>query len=224
MQKSVSHITLHPAGADGKAEGPGAGGSPTISYLLNGNCYLNITSRCTLRCAFCPKFNGSWEIRSYGLRLRGEPGVEEILAAAGDPAEYAELVFCGLGEPTLRLDVMLQVARRMKERGARVRVNTDGLANLVHGRDVTPEFAGVVDALSISVNAQDEATYERHCRPRHAGSFAAVLEFARRVRRHVPEVTMTAIDGLEGVDIAACRELARRLGVGFRRRVLDVVG
>ena len=199
-------------------------GSPTISYLLNGNCYLNITSRCTLRCAFCPKFNGSWEVRKYELRLRGGPSVEEIVAAAGDPADYAELVFCGLGEPTLRLEVMLEVARRMKARGAHIRVNSDGLANLVHGRDVTPEFAGVVDALSISMNAHDEATYERHCRPRHADSFTAMLEFARLARRHVPEVTMTAIDGLEGVDIIACRHIAQRLGVGFRRRVLDVVG
>ncbi len=224
MQKSGRDLTWHPAAKEAAGGAGRDDPAATIAYLLNGNCYLNITSSCTLRCAFCPKFNGSWEVREYELRLRRKPSVEEIVAAAGDPAGYAELVFCGLGEPTLRLQVMLEVARRMKRRGARIRVNTDGLANLVHGRDVTGEFAGVVDALSISMNAHDEATYERHCRPQRPGSFEAMLEFARRAREHVPEVTLTAIDGLEGVDIPACRDLAGRLGVGFRRRVLDVVG
>ncbi len=196
----------------------------TIAYTLRGNRYLNITSRCTLRCAFCPKFNGSWEVRQYELRLREEPSVEEIIAAAGDPSQYREVVFCGLGEPTRRLEVMLEIAERLRGAGARIRVNTDGLASLVHGRDVTPEFAGRVDAVSISMNAQDEPTYDRHCRPRHPDSFSAMLEFSERIQRCVPEVVMTAIDGLPGVDIAACRRLAEGIGATFRRRVLDVVG
>ncbi len=196
----------------------------TIAYELHGNCYLNITSRCTLRCAFCPKFNGSWEVRQYELRLRREPPVDEIIAAIGDPARYREVVFCGLGEPTRRLEVLFEVAEQLHGAGTRIRVNTDGLANLVHGRDVTPEFAGRVDAVSISMNAQDESTYNRHCRPRHREAFFAMLEFSRRIQEHVPEVVMTAIDGLPGVDIAACRRLAQGMGVSFRRRVLDVVG
>ncbi len=196
----------------------------TIAYTLHGNRYLNITSRCTLRCAFCPKFNGSWEVRQYELRLREEPSVDEIVAAAGDPSRYREVVFCGLGEPTRRLEVMLDVAERLGGAGARIRVNTDGLANLIHGRDVTAEFAGRVDAVSISMNAHDQATYDRHCRPRHPESFSAMLEFSRRIQRYVPEVVMTAIDGLPGVDITACRRLAEEAGALFRRRVLDVVG
>lgn len=196
----------------------------TIGYTLHGNRYLNITYHCTLRCAFCPKFNGTWVVQDYDLRLYQEPTVDEIMAAAGDPADYHEYVFCGLGEPTLRLDVLLEVARRLKARGGHIRVNTDGLANLVNGRDVTPEMAGVIDSLSVSLNAQDEFTYNRHCRPKQGGAFEAVLDFLRRAREHVPEVTVTAIDGLDGVDIEACERIAREIGVGFRRRVLDVVG
>lgn len=195
-----------------------------ISYLANGNLYLNITSRCTLRCAFCPKFNQQWVVDGAQLRLRREPTVDEILASVGDVSAYKEIVFCGLGEPTLRLPVLLEVAERLRKRGARIRLNTDGLANLVYQRDVTPEFAGRIDALSISLNAQDEETYQRHCRSRLPGSHAAVLEFARRARDFVPEVTLTAIDGLPGVDIAACEAIAGRLGVRFRRRFLDQVG
>jgi TatD DNase family protein len=197
---------------------------PTLSYELHGNLYLNVTWHCTLRCAFCPKFNGEWEVQGYDLRLRREPSVADLMAAIGDPTPYKEIVFCGLGEPTLRLDVLLEVAAAMKRAGKRVRVNTDGLANLVHGRDVTLEMAKVVDAVSISLNAQDEATYVRHTRPKRDGAFAAVLDFTACARDAGMDVTLTAIDGLEGVDIPACERIARDLGVKFRRRVLDAVG
>jgi len=195
-----------------------------IAYPLHGNCYLNITYHCTLRCAFCPKFSGTWEVQGYDLRMRREPDASEVLAAIGDPTRYKEIVFCGLGEPTKRLDTLLEVARRLKARGCRIRVNTDGLANLVHGRDVTPELAEVVDTLSISMNAQDAFTYNRHCRPGRSGAFEAMLEFARLARERGMEVVMTAIDGLPGVDIEACERIAHELGADFRRRVLDEVG
>lgn len=197
-----------------------------IAYELHGNCYLNITDHCTLRCAFCPKFNKSWEVQGYDLHLKFEPTIEQILDAVGDPGRYQQIVFCGLGEPTLRLDVLLQVAGQLKRQGAKIRVNSDGLASLVHGRDVTPELADKVDALSISMNAQNEATYNRHCRPKkeYPGAYQAMLDFARRAKEFVPSVTLTAIDGLEGVDIEVCRKIADELGVEFRRRELDVVG
>ncbi|MGM0594179.1 MAG: TatD family nuclease-associated radical SAM protein [Pseudomonadota bacterium] len=195
-----------------------------IAYPLHGNCYLNITSQCTLRCAFCPKYNRSWEVQSYDLRLHREPTAEEVLEAVGDPAQYKEIVFCGLGEPTVRLDALLAIARELKKQGARIRVNTDGLANLRQGRDVTPEMAEVVDTLSISMNAQDEETYIRHTRPKEEGAFAAMLDFARLAHEQGMAVSLTAIDGLEGVDIDACEKIAQSIGVGFRRRVLDIVG
>ena len=144
----------------------------------------------------------------------------------GGPIRYKEIVFCGLGEPTLRLDVLLQVARQLKQQGAKIRLNSDGLASLVHGRDVAPELAGLVDALSISMNAQNEAVYNRHCRPKkeYLGAYQAMLEFAGKANAFVPSVTLTAIDGLEGVDVEACGKIASELGVQFRGRELDVVG
>jgi len=195
-----------------------------IGYTLRNSRYLNVTARCTLRCSFCPKFNGSLAVGEYDLKLHHEPSADELVAAAEIPSKFDEVVFCGFGEPTLRLDVVLETAARLKAGGARVRVNTDGLANLVHGRDVTPELAGRVDALSISLNAQDEATYVRLCRPTLPGSYAAMQEFARLAKGFVPEVTLTAIDGLDRVDIAACERIARQLGVAFRRRFIDRVG
>lgn len=196
----------------------------TIAYTIGDNLYLNVTDRCTLECAFCPKHNGSRHVHEYDLTLEHRPAVEEIIAAIGDPAAYREVVFCGYGEPTLRLKLVLEVAEYIKSRGGRVRINTDGLANLVHKRNVLPEMAERVDALSVSMNAQNAEVYNRHCHPALKGSYEAMLEFLKEAPRYVPEVTATAIDGLEGVDIAACRTLAEKLGVRFRRRVLDVVG
>jgi len=196
----------------------------TLAYELHGNLYLNITYHCTLRCAFCPKFQGSWEVQNYDLLLTREPTAAEVLAAVGDPAPYKEIVFCGLGEPTRRLDTLLEVARTLKAQGKVIRLNTDGLANLVYGRDVTPELAAVVDRVSISMNAHNEEVYNRHCRPKQAGAFQAMLEFARLCRERGIDTTITAINGLEGVDIAACEQIARELGVKFRQRELDVVG
>jgi TatD DNase family protein len=198
--------------------------SPTIGYTLRGGRYLNVTNRCTLRCRFCPKFSDDWTVGDYDLRLRAEPDCAALVVAAGEAPACEEVVFCGFGEPTLRLYTVLEAGAELRRRGARVRLNTDGLANLVHGRDITPDLEGSVDALSISLNAQDAETYDYHCRPPLPGAHAALLEFAARARVFVPDVTLTAIDGLPGVDIDECRAIAGRLGVGFRRRELGKVG
>lgn len=201
-----------------------SGPEQSVGYTLHGNRYLNVTNRCSLRCEFCPKFNDEWTVQHYPLRLNHEPGTEEIIAAVGNPEDYREIVFCGLGEPTLRLYTLLDVATRLRLRARRIRINTDGLANLVYGRDVTPDMDGLIDALSISLNAQNADVYNRHCRPKLPGSYEAMLDFVKRAREFIPDITLTAIDGLSGVDIAACDRIARDLGVNFRRRVLDVVG
>lgn len=195
-----------------------------IGYALGDNRYLNVTNRCNLRCAFCPKFNGCWTVRDYELRLSREPTIEEIVEAAGDVEQYREIVFCGLGEPTLRLYDVLEAGARLRAEGGYIRVNTDGLANLVHGRDVTPDLEGIVDALSVSLNAHNTEVYERHCRPPTSYSYDAMLDFVDRAREFVPDITLTAIEGLSGVDLDACERAARQLGVEFRLRVLNVVG
>jgi len=195
-----------------------------ISYVIGDRLYLNITDRCTLACTFCPKTQGVKKVHDYDLTLDHRPEVDEILDAIDDPACYEQVVFCGFGEPTLRLKVLLEVAREIKARGGRVRVNTDGLANLVHKRNVLPEMAECVDALSVSMNAQNSATYDRHCAPALKGSFQAMLDFLKLAPDHIPDTTATAIDGLEGVDISACERLAQEMGIQFRRRFLDKVG
>ena len=195
-----------------------------LSYKIDNRLYLSITDRCTLGCTFCPKTNGILQIKGYDLTMDHRPEPEEIIRAIDDPGAYDEVVFCGYGEPTLRLKVLLKVARHIKAEGGRVRVNTDGLANLVHKDNVLPEMGTCVDALSVSMNAQDAETYERHCQPGLPGSYESMLRFLKDAPRYIPSVTATAIEGLEGVDIDACRKLARALGVKFRKRTLGKVG
>lgn len=196
----------------------------TISYVIGNKLYLNITDRCTLVCGFCPKTQGLHQVHEYDLTLAKRPAVEDIIAAIGDPQDYAEIVFCGFGEPTLRFKVLLQVARYIKGQGGRVRVNTDGLANLVNKRNVLPEMQGLIDAVSVSMNVQNETLYQQHCAPQLKGAWQAMLDFLALAPGYIPDVTATAIDGLAGVDIAACEKVAADLGVEFRARRLDVVG
>lgn len=195
-----------------------------ISYQIGKNLYLSITDRCTLACAFCPKTQGSMLVKGYDLSFDHRPEVAEIIISIGHVDAYDEIVFCGYGEPTLRLKVLLEVAQYVKQQGGRVRVNTDGLANKVHKRNVLPEMASCVDSLSISMNAQNAEIYNRHCVPSLEGSYDAVIDFIRLAKEYIPQVTATAIDGLEGVDITACEAIANKLGVPFRRRVLNEVG
>ncbi len=198
--------------------------SPVVlAYRLRDGVYLNLTNRCTLRCHFCPKFHGLWTVADARLRLRvrDEPSSAALVQAALEAGPCAEYVFCGLGEPTTRWPELLAVATALRATATPIRLNTDGLANLVHGRDVVPELEGLVDHVSISLNAADEATYEHLCRPGRPGSYAALLDFAARCRIYVPQVTLTAIAGLPGVDIDACARIARHLRVGFRARPLE---
>jgi len=219
----VERITTHAARALFRI---GESDPTRIAYAIRDSLYLNITNRCTLSCTFCPKSYGEFTVKGHSLALEREPTVEEIMAAVGDVSRWREIVFCGFGETTLRFETMKEVARRLRALGVtRIRLDTDGLANFVHERDVTPELAGLVDAVSVSLNAPDPATYVKLVRPGKPGdAFGGVQDFIRRVKRYVPDVTATVV-GLPNLDVEACRRIAEdELGVKFRVREYDVVG
>ncbi|WP_223668821.1 TatD family nuclease-associated radical SAM protein [Kangiella shandongensis] len=193
-------------------------------YEIRGSLYLNICDRCTLRCQFCPKTQGINQVHHYDLSLARQPEAEQVIATLPDLMNYKEVVFCGYGEPTLRLKQLLAIARYCKKYGIRTRLNTDGLGNVVHKRDIIPELAEVVDSVSISLNAQDTETYTNHCQPQLKSAYLAVHQFIRRAVDFFAEVRVTAIEGLEGVDIEQCRTIAERYGATFVPRYLDKVG
>jgi TatD DNase family protein len=203
----------------------GIGGMPEegeIAYRIRESLYLNVTNRCTNRCTFCIKFQSDF-VKGYNLKLSHEPSEEELKRAIGDPSHYKEIVFCGYGEPTLRLDLIKNLAAWIKEKGGKVRVNTNGQGNLIHRRNILPELSGIVDNMSISLDAQDEETYNRICKPAQGNAFPGILDFIKEAKKYIPEVNVTVVTA-EGVDIEKCGKIAADLGVGFRIRKLDVVG
>ena len=197
--------------------------STKIAYRIRNSLYLNITNQCSNRCSFCAKFD-DFTVKGHNLLLDEEPALEEILLAVGQPEGIDEIVFCGYGEPLIRLDIVRQVARELKGRGYRIRINTDGQANLVHGRDILPELDGLVDSISVSLNAPDADTYGQICNtPYGREGFAAVCDFIRLAQLHIPQVVASAVT-VPGIDIDACRRLAESLGAEFRVREYAEVG
>ncbi len=193
-----------------------------IAYKIRDSLYLNITNRCTSKCVFCVRFTTDF-VKGHNLRLAHEPSVEELMDAIGDPLRYKEIVFCGYGEPLLRLDVVKSVAAWVKQQGGRVRINTNGHGNLIHKRNILPELQGLVDAVSVSLDAQDEKTYRQLCKPTFDNAFQEVINFIREAKLCIPEVQATVVTA-EGVDIDKCSVLADELGVKLRVRELDSVG
>ncbi len=198
----------------------------TILYPLYGNLYVNMTNRCPCACTFCLRQNGEELNGSGSLWLKREPTVEEVKAEFDKfpPDTYQDLVFCGYGEPTERLEDLLEVAAFAKEKfGKKIRVNTNGLANLMYGKDVTPMFEGKVDAISISLNTPDPEQYLELTRNKFGiGSFDAILKFAGDVKRYVPSVTMTTVaTTITEEEEDRCRKICEDLGVSYRIRSFE---
>ena len=195
-----------------------------IVYPIRNSLYLNLTNRCSNLCTFCAK-KASYVVKGHDLELSREPSAEELVQAVGDPQRYQEIVFCGFGEPLLRLETVKTVAAELKKKGARVRIDTDGQANLIYGRNILPELKGLVDAVSVSLNAESPEKYQRLCRsPFGEESFHGILDFIREAKKVIPEVVATIVE-MPGVDVEACRRLAEEeLGVKFKRRAYDEVG
>jgi TatD DNase family protein len=197
--------------------------SSRIAYRIRNSLYLNITNRCSNRCSFCAKFD-DFTVKGHFLQLNHEPDAAEVLAAVGDQSGYDEVVFCGYGEPLVRLDLVKEVARELKKKGCRIRINTDGQGNLVHGRNILPELEGLVDAISVSLNAADPSTYQELCNtPFGAAGFHEVCRFLKEAPSHIPDVTATAVT-VPGLDVTEVMKLAESLGVKFRAREYAEVG
>ncbi|WP_031513935.1 TatD family nuclease-associated radical SAM protein [Desulfofalx alkaliphila] len=191
----------------------------TVAYKLGNSLYLNVTNRCSNDCVFCIKKTNKGI--GYDLTLSEEPSLQSLLNAVGDPLGYDEIVFCGYGEPLTRIELVIAASKELKRLGAKsIRINTNGQANLIHGKNVVPELAGLVDVVSISLNAQNATAYGELSQPLKVNpeeAFEAVLEFARECKKHIPRVVLSVVKW-PGVDIAACGRIADDLGVDFRVR------
>ncbi len=197
--------------------GVGEIGAPTFTYTLRNSLYVNLTIRCDADCVFCDR-KGDAVIKGHNLRIDREPSAEEVIAEIGHPEQYDEIVFCGYGEPTIRLEVLKDVARWVKANGGRTRLNTDGHGNVINKRNIIPELVGLLDAVSISLNTIDPHQYGELMRVDGRTFFSAMVEFARESVRLLPRVVMTIVD-IESVDKDKAREFVEKeIGATFQTR------
>jgi TatD DNase family protein len=194
-----------------------------IAYVIRNSLYLNITSRCSNRCVFCSRETAPY-VKGHYLGLKEDPTAEELIEAIGDPSGYDEVVFCGFGESTERMDVLTVVAGYLKEKGSKVRLDTNGLGDLINGRPICEELKGLIDTICISLNTNLEEEYQKLCNSEFNGkAYPSLISFIKKARDNIPDV-MVSIVGMPGIDVEACRKIAEELGVRFRVREYNNVG
>jgi len=192
-----------------------------FTYILGNNIYVNLTNRCPCACEFCIRNDGDTVGNSESLWLEHEPSAEDVIAElqSYDFSQYGEVVFCGYGEPTCALDVLLQVATWLKSQNIKTRLNTNGLSDLVHGRPTSSLFRNLIDTVSISLNASTAEKYDKLCHPQFGlESYYALLKFAKDCMQCVENVTLTIVDVVGEDEINACKAIAKENGIPLRVR------
>lgn len=198
----------------------------TISYEVGKNLYLNLTNKCPCACTFCIRNNSDGAYGSDPLWLEHEPTLDEILEDLDkrDLAYYEEIVFCGYGEPTERLDMLLAVADELKARPycPPLRLNTNGLGDLVNGRSVAADLCRFFDVISVSLNAGTKDEYMKVTRPKFADAFEAMQKFTSDcVKEKSAEIVMSVVDVIPQEEIEAAQKLSEKLGAKLRVRKYD---
>lgn len=192
-----------------------------ILYTYKNQVYANITNHCDCSCTFCVRSSKDAVGDSETLWHKTEPTLEEIIKAIDDFdfGGYNELVFCGYGEPTCALDNLLASAAYVKENyPISIRLNTNGLGNLYHGRNIVPELARVIDSVSISLNAPTAEKYQAVTRPQFENAYPALLEFASLANESFQHTQLSIVDILPADEIAACQKIADDRGVYLKIR------
>ena len=190
----------------------------TYTYKIGESLYLNLTNRCSNRCTFCVRGKETYE--GYALWLRGgEPTAEEVLSEIGDPKRFREIVFCGYGEPTYRLDALCKISDAVHAQGGKTRLNTNGHGSAICGRDIVPDLAGRLNGINVSLNMPDAQGYNEVCRSIYKEEgFSILLDFARRAKAAGLNVWFSVVDCIGEEKVAACRKVADGVGIPLRVR------
>ena len=199
----------------------------TVSYKIRNSLYLNLTQRCTADCVFCTRLTKP-VVQGYNLALNREPTAKEVWNSIDDVKNYDEIVFCGFGEPTLRLDVIKEVAQKIKDAGGRVRLNTNGHGNVINKRNILPELSGLIDEISVSLNTDTSEAYDEICQPLpmfRNGIYDKIKEFITEAKKYIPEVQATIVTHQKDVDETQCENIVNKeFGVKYRARRFNIVG
>jgi radical SAM enzyme (TIGR04100 family) len=194
----------------------------TILYEVGNNLYVNLTNRCPCNCVFCIRHNGDGAYGSDSLWLDHEPDIEEVIQEfkKRDLSKYEEVVVCGYGEPLMRLNMVVQTCRYIRSiSNVPIRLNTNGLANLVYGRNVTEDLRMCFDTISISLNAGSEETYQKVTNPTFKeNAYQSLLRFAVDCKKVAPKVMFTVVDVISKEEIELAQMVADSVGIPLRVR------
>lgn len=198
----------------------------TITYPVSNGIYVNLTNRCPCACTFCVRNHKDHVFESDTLWLDREPTVQEVCDSIDtwDLSDYEEVVFCGFGEPTERLYDLLEIAKYIKSKSnIKIRINTNGLADLIWNEATAPKLKGLIDAVSISLNATNKEDYFEVVRPKFGiESFDAMLKFTKDCTEYVESVMMTVVDVVTTKEEQEkCREICESIGATFRVRAYN---
>lgn len=192
-----------------------------ILYTYKNQVYANITNRCDCSCTFCVRTTKDTIGDATSMWFESDPTLEEIKQALDnfDFTNYDELVFCGYGEPTCALENLLATAKYAKEKyGVSIRLNTNGLCNLYHKRNIIPDLAQVIDSVSISLNAPTAEEYQAVTRPQFENAFPALLDFASLAQKTFQHTQLSIVDVLPQDEIEACQKIADERGIYLKIR------
>ena len=194
-----------------------------ILYKVHNGLYVNLTNKCSAACTFCLRQTMDHVGESHSLWLEREPTADEVKAEfeKWDLSQFTEIVFCGFGEPTCALPVLLEVAAWLKTRtDLPIRVNTNGQGSLIAGRDISGELAQCVDTVSISLNDPDPAKYQALVRSRFGdAAFPGMLDFAKKCVAAGLHVVMTTVDTtITHEEEEQCRAICEKIGADYRIR------
>ncbi len=194
-----------------------------IIYTLEGGTYFNLTNKCPCNCAFCIRSKGDAVGDAKRLWHDEEPSFNDIKKAvdAYDFTGVKEAVFCGYGEPTNAIENLLATANYLKSKfpQIRLRLNTNGLSDLINGRETAKEICSAIDVISVSLNDPDSEKYDKITRNIFPGrAFEAMLKFTRDCVACGNEVWMTVVDVIPPEDIEKSRQICEQCGAKFRLR------
>ncbi len=198
----------------------------TILYEVHKGLYVNMTNRCPCECSFCLRQDKGSKSLYGNLWLEREPSVEEVIAEfeKRDLSKYNEIVFCGFGEPSERLYDIFKVCDHLRKMTSLpIRINTNGMADLIHGKSTAPDFKGRIDVVSISLNTPDRERYYDLTKCRYGiESFDAMLKFAGEVKKYVEKVVLSTVaTTITAEEELQCAEICRRLDVTYRIRPFE---
>ena len=119
----------------------------------------------------------------------------------------------------MRLDILVKVAKYIKSKtNAKIRVNTNGTSDLIHGEKTSYLFKDCVDIVSISLNSYSSVTYDEICHPIYDNTFEGILSFAKDIKNYVPDVSFTVVDIIGKEAIEKCKKIANSVDIDLRVR------